>query len=298
MSTSPDSVLPQRPPRPGTAGPRIARRSFPATSGIIMDGNGRWAKARGKPRTEGHLEGVKAAKRVVAAAAEAGLAFLSLYTFSTENWARAEEEVSYLMFLVRSYLRKEYDFYRENGIRIVHSGDMDAAAARHRQGDRRGDPRHGGVHGPDGESLHQLRRQGRDHPRIHRSSRSGAGEPAHRGILPAATSTSPSFPIPTSSSAARTSSGSPTSSSGSPPTPSCTSAPSSGRTGTGRTCGRRSPNTADRSRTLRRRVVNWKGFPLAHAARRGGVPRSRGPDPRAAAAPSPGVQHHRGGRHA
>jgi undecaprenyl diphosphate synthase len=89
-----------------------------------MDGNGRRAKARGKPRTEGHLEGVKAAKRVVAAAAEEGLAFLSLYTFSTENWARAEAEVSYLMFLVRSYLRKEYDFYRENGIRIVHSGDM------------------------------------------------------------------------------------------------------------------------------------------------------------------------------
>jgi undecaprenyl diphosphate synthase len=60
----------------------------------------------------------------VAAASEEGLAFLSLYTFSTENWARAEAEVSYLMFLVRSYLRKEYDFYRENGIRIVHSGDM------------------------------------------------------------------------------------------------------------------------------------------------------------------------------
>ena len=90
-----------------------------------MDGNGRWATARGRPRSEGHLEGVKAAKRVVAAAAEAGLAFMSLYTFSTENWARAEAEVSYLMFLVRSYLRKEYDFYRENGIRIVHSGDME-----------------------------------------------------------------------------------------------------------------------------------------------------------------------------
>jgi undecaprenyl diphosphate synthase len=93
--------------------------------GIIMDGNGRWAKARGRPRTEGHLEGAKAAKRVVAAAVDAGLAYLSLYIFSTENWSRAEEEVSYLMFLVRSYLRKEYDFYRQNGIRIVHSGDME-----------------------------------------------------------------------------------------------------------------------------------------------------------------------------
>jgi undecaprenyl diphosphate synthase len=88
-----------------------------------MDGNGRWATSRGKPRSEGHLEGVKAAKRVVSAAAEAGLSYLSLYTFSTENWARAEEEVSYLMFLLRSYLRKEYDFYRRNGIRIIHSGN-------------------------------------------------------------------------------------------------------------------------------------------------------------------------------
>jgi len=90
-----------------------------------MDGNGRWATARGKARSEGHLEGVKAAKRVVGAAAEAGLEYLSLYTFSTENWARAEEEVSYLMFLVRSYLRREYDFYRKNRIRIVHSGALD-----------------------------------------------------------------------------------------------------------------------------------------------------------------------------
>jgi len=98
---------------------------LPRHVGIIMDGNGRWAQARGKPRTEGHLEGVKAAKRVVAAAAEAGLAFVSLYTFSTENWARAQEEVSYLMGLIGSYLKKEYDFYRHNRIRIVHSGDLE-----------------------------------------------------------------------------------------------------------------------------------------------------------------------------
>ena len=100
------------------------RSRYPRHVGIIMDGNGRWALARGKSRSEGHLEGVSAAKRVVTAAVEAGIPFLSLYTFSTENWTRAEAEVSYLMFLVRSYLRKEYDFYRENRIRIVHSGDM------------------------------------------------------------------------------------------------------------------------------------------------------------------------------
>jgi undecaprenyl diphosphate synthase len=97
---------------------------LPRHIGIIMDGNGRWARQRGKPRTEGHLEGVKAAKRIVAAASEIGLEFLSLYTFSTENWSRASEEVSYLMFLIRSHLRKEYDFYRQKRIRIVHSGDL------------------------------------------------------------------------------------------------------------------------------------------------------------------------------
>jgi undecaprenyl diphosphate synthase len=111
-----------REPRLNVSLPDVPR--LPCHVGIIMDGNGRWAKQRGKPRTEGHLEGVKAAKRVVAAAAEVGLLFLSLYTFSTENWARAQEEVSYLMGLIGLYLKKEYDFYRHNRIRIVHSGDL------------------------------------------------------------------------------------------------------------------------------------------------------------------------------
>ncbi len=97
---------------------------LPCHVGIIMDGNGRWATERKRPRSEGHLEGLEAAKRVVKAAASLGLRYLSLYTFSTENWARAREEVSYLMFLIRSHLKKEYDFYRRNRIRIVHSGDL------------------------------------------------------------------------------------------------------------------------------------------------------------------------------
>ena len=125
-----------------------------------MDGNGRWAEARGKPRTEGHLEGVKAAKRVVAAAAEAGLAFVSLYTFSTENWARAQEEVSYLMGLIGSYLKKEYDFYRRNRIRIVHSGDLERLPLGRGQGNRGRDQGYLRFRRPDGESVHKLRRQG------------------------------------------------------------------------------------------------------------------------------------------
>jgi undecaprenyl diphosphate synthase len=104
--------------------PTLDTERLPRHVGIIMDGNGRWATQRGRPRSEGHLEGMKAAKRVVTAAAELGLDFLSLYVFSTENWSRTADEVSYLMFLVRSYLRREYGFYKQNGIRIVHSGDI------------------------------------------------------------------------------------------------------------------------------------------------------------------------------
>jgi len=97
---------------------------LPVHVGIIMDGNGRWAAARGRPHRDGHLEGLTAAKKIVRAASIAGLRYLSLYVFSTENWKRAEEEVSYLMFLIHSYLKKEYDFYRMNGIRLLHSGDV------------------------------------------------------------------------------------------------------------------------------------------------------------------------------
>lgn len=97
---------------------------LPAHVGIIMDGNRRWAKLYGKPATEGHLEGLKAAKRVVKAASELGLEYLSLYTFSTENWKRAKKEVKFLLSLIKKYLKKEYDFYRENGIRVVQSGNI------------------------------------------------------------------------------------------------------------------------------------------------------------------------------
>lgn len=97
---------------------------LPTHLGIIMDGNGRWAQARGLGRTEGHKEGLQAAKRITKAASDAGIRFLSLYVFSTENWKRAEQEVSFLMFLLKSNLLKEWDFYRDNHIRVIHSGDL------------------------------------------------------------------------------------------------------------------------------------------------------------------------------
>jgi undecaprenyl diphosphate synthase len=97
--------------------------SVPAHVGIIMDGNGRWAKSRGLPRTEGHREGLKTAKRIVQAAEDLGVKYLSFYVFSTENWKRATEEVGFLMGLIKQHLSAELAFYRSNRIRVLHSGD-------------------------------------------------------------------------------------------------------------------------------------------------------------------------------
>jgi undecaprenyl diphosphate synthase len=96
---------------------------LPAHIGIIMDGNGRWAVRRGQLRTQGHLEGLKTAKRIVKAANDMGIAYLTLYVFSTENWKRTAEEVGFIMGLVKQYLAAELDFYRQNRIRIRHAGD-------------------------------------------------------------------------------------------------------------------------------------------------------------------------------
>ncbi|GHV06264.1 isoprenyl transferase [Spirochaetia bacterium] len=102
----------------------MTKSALPAHVGIIMDGNGRWAKSRGQVRTAGHLEGLTAAKKVVKAASDMGISYLTLYTFSTENWKRAAEEVGFIMGLVKQYLRGELNFYRENRIRIRHTGDV------------------------------------------------------------------------------------------------------------------------------------------------------------------------------
>jgi undecaprenyl diphosphate synthase len=97
---------------------------LPRHVGIIMDGNGRWAQRRGLMRTQGHLEGLKAGKRIVKAASDMGISFLSLYVFSTENWKRTADEVGFIMGLVRQYLRAELNFSRENNIRVRHTGDL------------------------------------------------------------------------------------------------------------------------------------------------------------------------------
>jgi undecaprenyl diphosphate synthase len=90
---------------------------------IIMDGNGRWAKARGLPRTVGHREGAEALRRVVRAAAEFGVDYLTVYGFSSENWKRPAAEVTDLMGLLRLYLRKEIDEIHREGVRLRVIGD-------------------------------------------------------------------------------------------------------------------------------------------------------------------------------
>ncbi|WP_461254886.1 polyprenyl diphosphate synthase [Treponema sp. R80B11-R83G3] len=99
-------------------------KNIPAHVGIIMDGNGRWAKSRGLVRTQGHLEGLKTAKRIVKAASDLGIKYLTLYAFSTENWKRTSEEVGFIMGLIKQYLRAEFDFSKQNKIRVRHAGDF------------------------------------------------------------------------------------------------------------------------------------------------------------------------------
>jgi undecaprenyl diphosphate synthase len=90
---------------------------------IIMDGNGRWAKARGLPRTAGHRKGVEAVRRTVEAARELGIPYLTMFGFSSENWRRPEGEVFDLMQLLRFYLRSEIAELHKNGVRLRVIGD-------------------------------------------------------------------------------------------------------------------------------------------------------------------------------
>lgn len=103
--------------------------SGPHHVAIIMDGNGRWAKARGLPRVAGHRRGADAVRSVVRGAGELGIPVLTLFAFSTENWTRPADEVADLMGLLRHYLRNELDELRKNGARLRVIGNRDGLAA-------------------------------------------------------------------------------------------------------------------------------------------------------------------------
>jgi len=119
-------------PSPAGAGPRPETGrdpSVPRHVAIIMDGNGRWAKARGLPRSAGHRAGAEAAREALRAAGEAGVECLTLYAFSSENWRRPAAEISDLTALLRFYVQKELDALHREGIRLVVLGDPGAFEA-------------------------------------------------------------------------------------------------------------------------------------------------------------------------
>lgn len=96
----------------------------PAHVAIIMDGNGRWAKARGMERSAGHVEGVNTVRTITEAASEAGVKYLTLYAFSTENWNRPKQEVDTLMHLIVMAIERETPDLIRNNVRLSMIGDF------------------------------------------------------------------------------------------------------------------------------------------------------------------------------
>lgn len=110
----------------------LKKGKLPRHIAIIMDGNGRWAKKRGLPRIAGHSAGVRTVKKTVRAAGEIGLKFLTLYTFSTENWKRPREEVSAIMRLLEETTRREIDELDKNNVRLITTGRIEELSPRRR----------------------------------------------------------------------------------------------------------------------------------------------------------------------
>ncbi|HKK76849.1 MAG TPA: isoprenyl transferase [Saprospiraceae bacterium] len=104
---------------------QIDKKKLPKHVAVIMDGNGRWAKSRKKPRVFGHKNGVKSVREVTEAAAELGIEYLTLYAFSTENWKRPKLEVDALMRLLVETLSKEVATLNKNNIQLQAIGDLD-----------------------------------------------------------------------------------------------------------------------------------------------------------------------------
>ena len=114
-----------QPPRPhpsGAVAPRIPAKLLPRHVAIVMDGNGRWAKERNLPRTDGHARGEAALLDTIHGAVEAGVRYLSAYAFSTENWKRSPDEVHWLMGFNRDVIHRRRDELNELGVRIRWAG--------------------------------------------------------------------------------------------------------------------------------------------------------------------------------
>jgi undecaprenyl diphosphate synthase len=103
--------------------PAAERADVPVHVAIIMDGNGRWAAARGLPRAEGHRRGVEALRRTVRNAGELGVSVLTIYSFSTENWTRPAQEIDDLMMLIKRFVREDLAELHKAGVRVRVIGD-------------------------------------------------------------------------------------------------------------------------------------------------------------------------------
>jgi undecaprenyl diphosphate synthase len=116
-------------------GPSLSSSAMPVTASggcapahvaIIMDGNGRWAKSRGLPRSAGHKKGADALRRAMDACRERGVRYLTIYAFSSENWKRPSDEIGELMKLLKHYLHNELETLHEQGVRMRFIGDISA----------------------------------------------------------------------------------------------------------------------------------------------------------------------------
>lgn len=107
-----------------SSGPKLPEE-IPAHVAIIMDGNGRWARERGLPRLAGHRAGVENLRRILEAAAEYGIKYLTIYAFSTENWERPPAEVRGLINILEDVIDRELDSLHENGVQLRHLGQLE-----------------------------------------------------------------------------------------------------------------------------------------------------------------------------
>jgi undecaprenyl diphosphate synthase len=110
----------------------LKKGNLPAHVAIIMDGNGRWAKRRGLPRTAGHRAGVKTVKKIVRGAGDLGISILTLFTFSRENWRRPKYEVSSIMKLLYETTKREINELDENNVKLITTGRIEELASEER----------------------------------------------------------------------------------------------------------------------------------------------------------------------
>ena len=112
----------------------VEQGNLPAHIAIIMDGNGRWAKENNLPRVAGHVEGINSVREIVQVCGEIGVSYLTLYTFSNENWKRPQKEVSAIMKLLLSTIKKEVGNLNKNNVRLSTIGNINDLPDNSRQG--------------------------------------------------------------------------------------------------------------------------------------------------------------------